>query len=264
VRDGGPRGAREGNFVRVNRPTHLLLLPGMDGTEVFFRPLLRELPRWIEPRVVTYPVAGRNDYATLFEEVRAAAAELDECFVLGWSFSGPLALELAAREPAKVRGVVLAATFVRAPLRRLEWLEFLMVGPLIWLVRGLRRLPLYLSRRAPSQWKRDKRETWRRVPAATLARRARAILKVDARERARTCRAPVLYLAGTRDTVVPHRNVEEIVRELPATAVVPIEGEHLALYSNPEAAARAIASWIEGTAGRAATGGARETRGVAP
>ena len=236
------------------RPTHLLLLPGMDGTEVFFRPLLRALPAWITPRVVTYPREGRNDYATLFEPVRAAAAELDGCFVLGWSFSGPLALELAVREPQKVRGVVLAATFVRAPLRRLGWFRFALSGPLVWLLRAARQLPLYLSRAAPSQWKRDKRETWRRVSAWTLAKRALAILGVDARALLRRCPSPLLYVAGTRDTVVPRHNVEEIVREFPATRVVDLEGEHLALYSNPEAAARLITSWIEEAGGRAAAG----------
>jgi len=235
------------------RPTHLLLLPGMDGTEVFFRPLLRALPAWITPRVVTYPREGRNDYATLFEPVRAAAAELDGCFVLGWSFSGPLALELAVREPQKVRGVVLAATFVRAPLRRLGWFRFALSGPLVWLLRAARQLPLYLSRAAPSQWKRDKRETWRRVSAWTLAKRALAILGVDARALLRRCPSPLLYVAGTRDTVVPRHNVEEIVREFPAT-LVDLEGEHLALYSNPEAAARLITSWIEEAGGRAAAG----------
>ena len=33
----------------------LVLLPGLDGTEVFFKPLLASLPHWIHPRVVCLP-----------------------------------------------------------------------------------------------------------------------------------------------------------------------------------------------------------------
>jgi pimeloyl-ACP methyl ester carboxylesterase len=229
----------------VARSTTLVLLPGLDGTEIFLRPLLRALPGWIEPLVVTYPARGRNDYAHLFELVHEATAGVRECFVLGWSFSGPLALELAEREPGKVRGVILAATFVRSPQRRLGWFRLAMVGPVVWLFRAARRLPIYLSRSSQRELRRDKWEAWRRVSCWTLAKRARAIVGVDARDRLRRCRAPVLYVAGTRDTVVPHHNSEEIVRELPSTTVAHLEGGHLALYSNPEAAARVLSSWIE-------------------
>jgi pimeloyl-ACP methyl ester carboxylesterase len=90
----------------------------------------------------------------------------------------------------------------------------------------------------------------RALPGWTLAKRARAILGVDARARLQRCRAPVLYVAATRDTVVPHHNVEEIVRELPTTSVAHLEGEHLALDSDPEAAARVLTSWIEEVEGR--------------
>jgi hypothetical protein len=34
------------------RTTTLVLLPGLDGTEIFFRPLLAALPTWVKPLVV--------------------------------------------------------------------------------------------------------------------------------------------------------------------------------------------------------------------
>jgi pimeloyl-ACP methyl ester carboxylesterase len=54
----------------------------------------------------------------------------------------------------------------------------------------------------------------------------------------------VLYLAGSRDTVVPSRNAEDVVRESPSAKIVTIEGAHLALYTNPEAAAHAIVKFM--------------------
>ena len=40
------------------KPKTLVLLPGLDGTEVFFRPLLASLPEWVRPHVVSFPPAG--------------------------------------------------------------------------------------------------------------------------------------------------------------------------------------------------------------
>ena len=57
----------------------------------------------------------------------------------------------------------------------------------------------------------------------------------------------MLYLAGSRDRVIPRRNVDEIMKELPSTKVVTVDGPHLALYTNPTAAARAIVKFINDT-----------------
>ena len=93
----------------------LVLLPGLDGTEVLLQPLLAALRPSVRPLIVTYPTQGDNSYAALLALARQALAGLDECVVLGWSFAGPLALMLAQAEPYKVRGVILAASFVRSP-----------------------------------------------------------------------------------------------------------------------------------------------------
>jgi pimeloyl-ACP methyl ester carboxylesterase len=206
----------------------LVLLPGLDGTCVFFRPLLTALPPWVEPIVVEYPPDGRNDYEHLLAVVSDAVQRLDAYWVLGWSFSGPLALMLAAQDPHRVRGVILCASFVRAPRRGLPWCRFVVVGPIFWMVRVARRVPSFLSRtRRPRTWS-DKAETWARVSAATLARRIRAALAVDARHVLRRCQATVVYLASSRDALVPRRNADEIVQQKPSTSVVVVEGPQMA------------------------------------
>jgi pimeloyl-ACP methyl ester carboxylesterase len=97
-------------------PATLVLLPGLDGTEVFFRPLVASLPSWVKPVIVTYPTTGANGYADLLPLVEAAVASIENCYILGWSFSGPLALMLAAKEPRRTQGVILSASFIRPPL----------------------------------------------------------------------------------------------------------------------------------------------------
>jgi pimeloyl-ACP methyl ester carboxylesterase len=224
--------------------TTLVLLPGLDGTEIFFRPLLTVLPDWIKPVVVKYPTSGTNGYSDLLEVVEAAIVDLRRFYVLGWSFSGPLALTIAGKHPTRIRGVILCASFVRPPLRALSWLKFVTAAPVVYLLRVARRTPLFLVGDSAHSLRRDKRATWNRVPSMILAARARAILTLDARECLRACPCPVLYLAGSRDRVVPSRNAREVIRESPSTKVVTIDGPHLALYTNPGAAAHAIAAFM--------------------
>ena len=222
----------------------LVLLPGLDGTEVFFRPLLASLPHWIQPRVVCFP-SGGSSYAELLAIVRDALSDCPSFYVLGSSFAGPLALMLAEAEPEKVKGVILATTFVRAPRRIYARLRFTAVTPSIWMWRACRRMPAWLLRSRNDQLRLDKSETWRRVSARVVAARIRTLLKVNARELLRDCPHPVLCIAGSDDGVVPRPNVEEIRGVGRSVSVSLIKGGHFALYTNPTAAAEAITTFMK-------------------
>src|SRR5262245_65891929 len=108
----------------------LVLLPGLDGTAIFFRPFVQALPEWIQPRCIEYPPGGPHDYRRLLPRILDACAGLGDFVVLGWSFSGPLALMAAAESPPGLRGVVICASFVRAPVLPLRWLRWGAVAPL--------------------------------------------------------------------------------------------------------------------------------------
>ncbi|GKS57543.1 hypothetical protein YTPLAS18_10700 [Nitrospira sp.] len=225
-------------------PLTLVLLPGLDGTEVFFRPLLRALPPWIHPHVVCFPATAPADYPRLLSVVSKALKGISQYHVLGWSFSGPLALMLAAAQPESVQGVILVSTFLRPPRPQYVRLRFAAVTPMIWAIRAGRRLPLWLTQRSGCELWRDKCETWRRVNTRMVAGRIRAVLAVDAREQLRTCPRPVLCLAGRHDRVVPYRNVQDIVRTRPSIRVHMMEGNHFALYTNPTSAAQVIGGFM--------------------
>ena len=224
--------------------TTLVLLPGLDGSEIMLQPLLASLPSSVQPLVITYPGESDNTYDELLALVRPVVAELPRCYVLGWSFAGPLALMLAAAEPERVCGVILAASFVRAPTPVLPALRFALVPPAIWCWRLARRLPLWLLRPASDSLRRAKSETWRRVSARVIASRMRAIAAVDAAALLQACRQPMLYIASSADEIVPPRNAAEIRRLRPSVRLATIDGPHLALFTNPQAAAQAIADFI--------------------
>ena len=92
----------------------VVLLPGMDGTGQLFAPFLAELPSSWRSQVVTYPTDSPLDYAELAPRVRAACPSTGEFLVVAESFSGPLAILLAASNPPGLTGVVLVASFARS------------------------------------------------------------------------------------------------------------------------------------------------------
>lgn len=229
----------------VEQTVTLILLPGLDGTEVFFRPLLSVLPDWISPIVVRFPATGANDYEDLLPLVIAAFDGRENVYVLGWSFSGPLALMAAAREPLRTKGVILCASFVRSPIAKSAWTRLLTIGPVINFLRIARRVPIALRKRHDDHYRRAKAETWARVPARILAARIRAILAVDASGYLGESRHRLLYLASSDDEIIPRRSGEGIVRDARQAELVTIEGAHMAMYTNPGAAVKAILAFMQ-------------------
>ena len=213
----------------MKKPITLVILPGLDGTEVLFRPLLALLPDWIQPVVICYPASGPNEYADLLEIVREKIAGLPSFIVLASSFSGPLSIMLAAAEPDRVRGLILSATFLRAPGRYLSILGLIACGPIIWIMRTVRRIPIWTLRRRDDPYRKAKAEIWRRVSARCLAKRTRAILGVDVRELSSKCEVPMLCIRFADDKVVPREFSEEILCYQPSAQIVTIPGDHFAL-----------------------------------
>lgn len=224
-----------------------MLLPGLDGTGELFRPLLAELPGWIHPVVVSYPRDRELGYAELLP-LAARSLPKDMPFViLGESFSGPLAIMLAAGNPAGLKGVILCASFVKKPFRTLPaWLGVLCIGPIFRLwpallklrslpIRGELRglLPLALA-------------AIRSVRPEVVAARARALMKVDARTELRAMEVPLLYLQALRDPLIRKHNAEEIMSICPDASLARIDTRHFLLQLEPKQAAAEIASFLEG------------------
>jgi pimeloyl-ACP methyl ester carboxylesterase len=225
--------------------TTLILLPGLDGTDVFFRPLMERLPPTIRPRALNYPSAGPHGYPALLDFARSQLADVSRYVVLASSFSGPLAVMLAAAEPRKVHGVILAATFVSSPSLSIARLRFAVRTPLVAVIRLTRRLPIWIRRPPQDALRIAKRETWSRVSARELAGRARAALGADVRETLRQCQQPVLSVNYDADDVVPPWCADEIGRHCPHARRVTLPGGHLAMFHDPEPLAAEIARFVQ-------------------
>jgi pimeloyl-ACP methyl ester carboxylesterase len=226
---------------------HLMLLPGMDGTGKLFEPLLQALPATLNPVVVAYPGDRPCSYAELLPLVEAAIPAGSEFLVLGESFSGPLALMLASRQPPGLRGVVLCASFARCPLpffarwfRGLIWPLWFRLAP-VWMARRV-----LLGRHATPALGQILEAALAGVQPAVLASRARMILAVDVGVELQACSVPLLYLAATEDRLVSPRSLAHIRRLCPKVEAETLVGPHLLLQAAPQEAARAIQRFAVG------------------
>ena len=96
----------------------------MDGTGLMFEPILRFLDGF-DPRVVRYPV-GLTSYPDCVAFARAQLPVDRPFLLLGESFSGPIAIALAAERPEGLLGLVLCCTFARNPRPALAWTALLL------------------------------------------------------------------------------------------------------------------------------------------
>jgi len=236
-------GGREATGVR---PLNLVLLPGMHGSGQLFEPLLKELPDFIKPLVVSYPPDRPSDYNEHLNIVMAALP-LDEPFVLlGESFSGPLALMAAARNPRGLRGVVLCATFIIFPLSVPVSLLRPFISPLLFRIKTTRLfLRIILGSNAPEWLKKLFFETLVDIRPEVLAARATAVLDLDCTDALRECAVPILVMTAGRDRLVPKRKSEMIHAIRPDAEYVEINAPHLILQCAPAAAAGHIRRFAE-------------------
>jgi pimeloyl-ACP methyl ester carboxylesterase len=218
----------------------LLLLPGLDGTGDLFEPLVSELPDDIVRSVVTYPTDGDQRYSQLLTYVKSAVPTDGPWFVLGWSFSGPLALMLAAECPSELRGVILCASFASSPQPWFRLLAPLAQPGLLRLFPLLSQAKALLGGYSSAELRRRLGAAHSKAGPAALASRVRQVLELRASKLVSQCQVPILSVAGSRDWVVPRRSVRLIERQAASIQVATVHGPHLALLTNPKAAAQPI------------------------
>lgn len=227
------------------RLLRLVLLPGLDATgsqHAAFSAAMRR--HGVAVTVIAYPVDRALDYAGLAGFVQQALPTDTDYLLLGESFSGPLAMAIAATPPPRLRGLILSTTFARSPWRMWRRLQALLhVAP-------VRMLPMpALSWLLLGRWSSPALRTalgaaLASVDADVLRRRAMAALGVDVAAQARALVLPTLCLHAAHDRLLPARCQRHLSALLPAQASTSLDGPHLMLQARPEAAATVIAGFV--------------------
>jgi pimeloyl-ACP methyl ester carboxylesterase len=233
----------ESLFYRVPMIT-LVLLPGMDGTGIFFEDFAAAVQPDFKPLIVAYPNDPSLGYAELERLVRAALPHDEPFLVLGESFSGPIAISIAASNPPGLLGLILCVTFARNP------------HPLLPLVSVILRpfpagrVPIFIQqetlfgRFASSRLRAKLRALRLLVSAKTLRARTEAIASVDVSARLARVTVPTLYLRAKNDRLVSHASYDHIKKTLPGAEVAELDAPHLLLQTVPQGAFAAIRNFV--------------------
>jgi pimeloyl-[acyl-carrier protein] methyl ester esterase len=225
----------------------LVLLPGMDGTGRLFDPFLDELPAALSATVVRYPVDRPLGYADLEPLVESALPTAGPFVLLAESFSGPLALRVAARGHPRLVAVVVVGSFARSPVGRcLSSLRHVIgswcfrFAPPSWLIRRF-----LAGADAPAELVAAARTAAAAVAPAAMAKRIREVLAVDVRSLLPETHVPVLYIAGSRDRLIAPRSVEDFQTLGGPFQSATLDAPHLILQTQPAAAAQLIEQFLK-------------------
>jgi pimeloyl-[acyl-carrier protein] methyl ester esterase len=201
---------------------------------------------------------ARGGFDAQVEDVLAVLPE--RCVLLGWSFGGKLAIEIAARAAGRVAALTLISTSPRFA-QSLDWPHGMDAGSLRAFAAVLEQdwqqtlddfvwLQLRGSRNA---------ESAQRVLAAALAQHGapqpaalrnalHLLATLDLRARVLQITQPVLLLGGQNDRVTPPGAAQWMAQQLPQSQPVEIaRAGHAAFVSHHEQVAQALRAFLKAT-----------------
>ena len=235
----------------------LILVPGIDGTALFF---YRQLPLLAKRfRVVTFPLPDESEGTmdSLVQRLYELAARVggdQKVLLCGESFGGALSLSFGLAHPERLRGLVILNSF---PAIRQRWRmrlapRLLRIVP--WgtmnLVRRLSRSRLHSPHTSPEDLS-EFLERSRAVGRRGYIRRLEILRTYDLRERLVEIRVPTLFLAGDLDHIVP--SVEEahfMAARMPHATVKVLRGYgHVCLINHEFNLLEEISPWLAGVEG---------------
>lgn len=223
--------------------TALVVLPGLDGTATLHTEFVASIgPAFDSVTVVPYPADEPLGYVELEALVRAQLPATP-FVLLGESFSGPIALSIAADPPPNFVGLVLSTTFAKSPvpllspfatLTRFAPVRALPLAVLSWLLFG---------RWATPQLEASLQSALLAVSPAVLRFRAAAAMRANVSAGLSSISVPVLYLRSTQDRLLSAAAGRHILSALPQCTSVDIAGPHLLLQAAPADCAHAVGAF---------------------
>ena len=227
------------------RSPKAILLPGLDGSGRLFAPLLAARPRGLDPAPLSFPANRALGYDELADLVRPQLPR-GRFVLLAESFSGPLAVRLAAERPRGLAALVLAATFLHHPLDGfLHPVRGLVGTELFTLPMPAAAIRHFMAGPdAPDAVVAEVQRSVAAVQPNVLAHRSAEALRVDARGALAGVEVPILFLAPTRDRLIRRDAHEDVSAIRPDAEIVPIEAPHMVLQRCPHACLAALEKFL--------------------
>jgi pimeloyl-ACP methyl ester carboxylesterase len=236
----------------------LILVPGLAGGFDLLGPLARLLAR--DFQVISYQLRGEDDCFALrrrfdLPDLVDDLAEFLDWFglerpaVMGVSFGGVLALNLAARQPYRFHSLLLqgvGARFEKGLLQQVAGMvlsgyplpsDNAFVNQFFNLLFGSRQKPGPLFQFVTRQcWQTDQ---------GVMAHRFQLVKSFAMDERLARITAPTLIMAGDRDLLVSARSLAELSEGIRHSRLVSLPGcGHLAFATRPERVAEEVRRFL--------------------
>jgi pimeloyl-ACP methyl ester carboxylesterase len=237
----------------------LVLVPGLAGGFELLGPLARRLAR--DFQVISFQLRGEDDCFDLRRRFELADLVNDvdefvtwfglECpAVMGVSFGGVLALELALRRPHRFQALILqgvGARFERGLLQQVAGAVLSgyplpdnspFINQFFNLLFGGKQRPGPLFDFVTRQcWQTDQ---------GVMAHRFHLVEPYDVVDRGHALRVPALLLAGDRDLLVSPQSLQDLASALPGARAVRLRGPgHLAFVTHAECVGNEVKAFLQ-------------------
>jgi pimeloyl-ACP methyl ester carboxylesterase len=218
----------------VNTATkHLVLLPGLDGSGLLFQPFLEQCLEKDQYTVIAYPNDYHIPYAELADYVASNLPKNKDIVLLGESYSGPVAIQLANKNELNISSLILVATFSFYPISILKFIS-------LWLpYKYLLHLPvpdfllkfMCFDENVDSVTMGLLKTSLTLTPPTIMAMRMSEGIHIDVRKELKLLTIPCTYIKAKHDKLVSIKASQEIKKINDAVKIIEIDGPHFILQT---------------------------------
>lgn len=219
----------------------IVVFPGLDGTGQLLHDFADALSADHRVEVLSYPV-DLTSYGEIAEWLASQPFD-GEFAIVGESFSGPLAIDIAATKPDGLKAAVFVATFANAPRHVPKLLIKLMkIAPVPPLALAWLSLPFVMGRAGTAELRSAYLRVLRGIPRQTILGRIEAVLTANTDGSLPKIAVPCAYMRANRDRLVPRSASDVLVST--CDVVLPVDAPHFLLQTRPAEAARLVTDFL--------------------
>ncbi|MFV2061494.1 MAG: alpha/beta fold hydrolase [Gammaproteobacteria bacterium] len=217
----------------ITATKHLVLLPGLDGTGLLFQPFVEQCLEAEQVTIISYPDNYHIPYSELADFVASQLPKDKDIVLLGESYSGPVAIQLANRRELNISSLILVATFSHYPDSLLKFVS-------LWLpYKYLLKLPIpdfilkfvCFDKHVNSRIMGLLKTTLGLTPTAIMAKRMSEGVHIDVRDELKAISIPCTYIRAKHDKLVSRSASEEIKKINNSVDIIEIDGPHFILQT---------------------------------
>ena len=238
--------------------TSLCILPGLDGTTRMLQGFMAAVhPSFAAVQAVAYPTDVVLGYRELETIARDELPQHSPFVLLGESFSGPIAISIAADPPPNLIGLVLSTTFARAPVPLLAPFSGLTRFAPVRMVPTAALSAVLLGRWSTPALRHELGSALSEVAPDVLRARAAAAMRIDVSDRLARITVPTLLLMAKHDRLLGAGAGRQLIDCIAKIRPFALDGPHLLLQTRTDRCAARIARFAAELRHRPPPGGAR-------